>query len=96
MTETEEFTPLGDRVLLKRMEVNQVKGGIIMPETHEGKQVQYMVIAVAPNETDISVGDEVIAVPDGAKKIHVKGHGKCEVVETRRIMAIVNYKEEVA
>jgi co-chaperonin GroES (HSP10) len=91
MTETEEFTPLGDRLLLKRMEVNHIKGGIIIPETHEGKQLQYMVIAKAPHITDVQVGDEVLAVPDGGQKVKINGHGTCEIIEKRRIMGVIQY-----
>lgn len=85
------FKPLGERVLLKRMEVNHIKGGILLPESHEGKQLQYMVIASSDCINDINVGDEVLAVPDGAQKIEVDGHGKCEIVERRRIMGVIQY-----
>jgi len=89
MTNTEVFKPLGERVLLKRLESNYEKGGILLPETHEGKQLQYLVIAKNDRVDGVEVGDTVIAVPDGGQKIKINGHGECEIIESRRIMGVL-------
>ena len=61
--------PLGNRVLVKRSEEKQSRGGILLPETAKEKPRQGEVIAVGPGRTDesgkqtpvaLSVGDEVL------------------------------------
>ena len=43
--------PLGDRVLLKRIEAEeQVKGGIIIPDTAKEKPLEAKVVAVGPGK----------------------------------------------
>ena len=86
--EANTFLPVGDRLLLKRVE-EKIKGGIIIPEVHEGKRITYEVLAVSEKEEDIKVGDKVVAVPDGAQKIFMNGHGTCEIIEKRRIFGVI-------
>jgi chaperonin GroES len=62
--------PLGDRVLVKRMEEDEVvKGGIIIPDTAKEKPQRGEVIAVGPGARDeegkfipmnVKKGDEVL------------------------------------
>src|SRR5919109_4153987 len=64
------FRPLGDRVLVKRVEEEEkTKGGIIIPDTAQEKPMQGEVIAVGPgarDETgkiqplDVKAGDHVL------------------------------------
>lgn len=77
MTQTKErntmqnttFTPLGNRVLVKRLEAEETKGGIILPETAKKKQEQAEVIAIGAGKKDkqgntlpipVKVGDIVL------------------------------------
>ncbi|MEX1012673.1 MAG: co-chaperone GroES [Waddliaceae bacterium] len=47
------FKPLGNRVLLQRLEPEQtLKGGIILPDTAKKKQEKAKVIAIGPGKTD--------------------------------------------
>ena len=47
------FRPLGDRVLVKRVEEEQkTKGGIIIPDTAKEKPQEGQVIAVGPGARD--------------------------------------------
>ncbi len=65
-----KFRPLGDRVLVRRVEEEaKTKGGIIIPDTAKEKPQQGEVIAVGPgarNEAgqvvplDVQVGDTVL------------------------------------
>ena len=49
------FRPLGDRVLVKRVEEEQkTKGGIIIPDTAKEKPQEGEVIAVGPGARDES------------------------------------------
>ena len=64
------FRPLGDRVLVKRVEEEEkTKGGIIIPDTAKEKPMQGEVLAVGPGvrdekgqlvPLDVRVGDRVL------------------------------------
>ena len=64
------FRPLGDRVLIKRVEEEQkTKGGIIIPDTVKEKPQEGEVIAVGPgvrddhgkiNALDVKKGDRIL------------------------------------
>ena len=64
------FRPLGDRVLVKRVEEEEkTKGGIIIPDTAKEKPQEGEVIAVGPGARDesgklqpldVSVGDRIL------------------------------------
>lgn len=73
MTQTKTKTklrPLGNRVLVQRLEEEeQLKGGIILPDTAKKKQEQAKVIAVGPGSKDkegqsismpVSAGDTIL------------------------------------
>jgi len=75
MTQTKEATtsklrPLGNRVLMRRLEAEDtLKGGIILPDSAKQKQEQAEVIAVGPGKKDkdgklelapVKVGDIVL------------------------------------
>jgi chaperonin GroES len=50
---TTSFTPLHDRVLVKRVEVEEMtSGGIIIPDTAKEKPIEAEVIAVGPGARD--------------------------------------------
>ena len=64
------FRPLGDRVLVKRVEEeSKTKGGIIIPDTAKEKPQEGEIVAVGPgarddagkvNPLDVKVGDKVL------------------------------------
>jgi len=64
------FRPLGDRVLVKRVEEeSKTKGGIIIPDTAKEKPQEGEVLAVGPGarddagnriEPDVKVGDRIL------------------------------------
>ena len=64
------FRPLGDRVVIKRVEEEQkTKGGIIIPDTAKEKPQEGEVLAVGPGardesgkriEPDVKVGDRIL------------------------------------
>lgn len=65
----EKFKPLGDRVLVKRVEVQEkTAGGLYIPETAKEKMQEAQVLAVGPGKVDknglsvkpaVKVGDHV-------------------------------------
>ena len=66
----EGFTPLHDRVMLRRIEAEEkTSGGIIIPDTAKEKPVEAEVMAVGPGARDemgrivpldVTVGDRVL------------------------------------
>ena len=69
MSATQHIQPLGDRVLIKRLEKKVSKGGIILPDTAKEKPRQGEVLAVGPGKRDekgelkkmsVTVGDQVL------------------------------------
>jgi len=49
-----KFKPLGDRVLLKPIEEEEKKGGIIIPDTAKEKPQKGEVVAIGPGKKDDS------------------------------------------
>ena len=64
------FRPLGDRVLVKRVEEeSKTKGGIIIPDTAKGKPLEGEVVSVGPgacddkgvvNALELKAGDRIL------------------------------------
>ncbi|WP_343684713.1 co-chaperone GroES [Asticcacaulis sp.] len=77
------FRPLGDRVLVKRVEEEaKTKGGIIIPDTAKEKPQEGEVVAVGPgarNEKgeqvalDVKVGDRVLFGKWGGTEVKLNG-----------------------
>lgn len=58
---TTALRPLGNRVLLKRLEAKETIGGILLPETAKKKQEQAQVIAVGTGKKDAN--GQIIPIP---------------------------------
>ena len=77
------FRPLGDRVLVRRVEEEEkTKGGIIIPDTAKEKPQQGEVIAVGPggrDETgklipiDVKTGDRVLFAKWSGTEVKIDG-----------------------
>lgn len=61
--------PLGNRVLIKRSEAKQTKGGILLPESSKEKPKEGEVVAVGPGKVDdagklkkldVKIGDRIL------------------------------------
>ena len=75
--------PLQDRILIKRLdEEEQIKGGIIIPDTAKEKPQEAEVIAVGPGKLDdngkraamdVSVGDKVLVGKYSGSDIKIDG-----------------------
>ncbi|RKZ00892.1 MAG: co-chaperone GroES [Candidatus Hydrothermota bacterium] len=75
--------PLADRVLVKRIEEEEVrKGGIIIPDTAKEKPQKGEVIAVGPGRLDekgnrvpmeVKVGDKVIFSKYAGSEVKIEG-----------------------
>ncbi|ESQ77134.1 co-chaperone GroES [Asticcacaulis sp. AC402] len=77
------FRPLGDRVLVKRVEEEaKTKGGIIIPDTAKEKPQEGEIVAVGPgarNEKgeqvalDVKAGDRVLFGKWGGTEVKIDG-----------------------
>ncbi len=78
-----KFRPLGDRVLVKRVEEEQkTKGGIIIPDTAKEKPQEGEVIAVGPGardedgkyiQPDVKAGDKILFGKWSGNEVKVDG-----------------------
>lgn len=70
------FRPLGDRVLVKRVEEEQkTKGGIIIPDTAKEKPQEGEVVAVGPGARDDSGKVQPLDVKAGDRILFGKWSG---------------------
>ena len=70
------FRPLGDRVLVKRVEEeSKTKGGIIIPDTAKEKPQEGEVIAVGPGARDESGKVQPLELKKGDKILFGKWSG---------------------
>jgi chaperonin GroES len=71
-----KITPLGDRVLVKQVdEDEQVKGGIIIPDSAKEKPQEAEVVALGTGKKDDSGNDVVFQVKKGDKVLISKYGG---------------------
>ncbi len=91
--------PLHDRVLIKRIEEEeQVRGGIIIPDTAKEKPQEAEVVAVGPGKVDddgdrlpmdVSVGDRVLVGKYSGSEIKIDGDDYV-ILREDEILAVVN------
>ncbi len=71
-----KFRPLGDRVLVKRVEEeSKTKGGIIIPDTAKEKPQEGEVVAVGPGARDDSGKVQPLELKAGDKILFGKWSG---------------------
>ena len=90
--------PLGDRVLLESLEVSeQVKGGIVIPDSAKEKPQEYKVVALGTGKTDdkgkkiafdVKVGDLVLTNKYGGTEVKVE-EKEYKLVSAEDILAVL-------
>ncbi len=98
-TEMSQIKPLGNRVLLKRIEEDeQVKGGIIIPDTAKEKPQEAEVVALgtgkkgedgSDHKFSVAVGDRVLTSKYGGTEVKL-GDVDYILVDEDDILAIVS------
>ncbi|CAA6803255.1 MAG: Heat shock protein 60 family co-chaperone GroES [uncultured Campylobacterales bacterium] len=84
------FTPLGKRVLIKRVdEETKTAGGIILPDNAKEKPLSGKVEAVSSEITDINKGDEVVFGKYTGTEITLSGT-EYLVLELKDILGVLN------
>lgn len=101
MTKVVNFTPLKDRVLIKRRDQNERSpGGIIIPDTAKEKPMEGDVLAVGSGIRDekgvlhpleIKVGDCVLFAKWGGTEVKLDGEDYI-ILKESDILGIVNSK----
>ena len=91
--------PLHDRVLIKRIEEEeQVRGGIIIPDTAKEKPQEAEVVAVGPGKlqddgsrqpVDTSIGDRVLVGKYSGSEIKIDGNDYV-ILREDEILAVVS------
>jgi chaperonin GroES len=94
-----KLRPLGDRVVIKRVEQEEkTKGGIIIPDTAKEKPVEAEVIAVGPGKAlkdgkirpvEVKQGDRVLIGKWSGTEIKLEG-AEHVIVREEDILAVVN------
>ena len=90
--------PLGDRVLLEiRENTEQMKGGILIPDSAKEKPQEYTVIALGTGKKDdngnvipfdVKVGDIVLTSRHGGTEVKVDGN-EYKIVNQDDILAVI-------
>jgi chaperonin GroES len=91
-----KLQPLGDRVVVKPMEGEEVtKGGIILPDTAKEKPQEGKVLAIGPGRLsedgkriamEVKVGDVVLYVKYGGTEVKIDGE-ELMILNERDILA---------
>ncbi len=90
--------PLSDRILIRRMEEQEVKrGGIIIPDTAKEKPQQAEVVAVGPGRfedgkripPEVKKGDKVLIGRYGGTEVKLEG-GDFLIISESEILAIID------
>jgi len=93
-----KIKPLGNRVVLEQMESSeQIKGGIVIPDTAKEKPQEYKVIAVGPGKVDdngkkipmdIKAGDVVLTSKYGGTEVKYDDK-EYKIISADDILAII-------
>ena len=99
------FRPLGDRVLVKRVEEeSKTKGGIIIPDTAKEKPQEGEVVAVGPGARDdsgkviamdVKPGDRILFGKWSGTEVRVDGED-LRIMKESDILGIVEGKTKTA
>ena len=93
------ITPLGTRVLVKRIELDEQKseGGIFLPDTAKEKPQEAEVVSLGNGKNDegeiiefsVSVGDKVLISKYGGTEVKIGGD-ECVLVNESDILGIIS------
>ena len=92
------FKPLGNRVMVRRLEAQEVlKGGIILPDTAKKKQEQAEIVAIGTGKKDkngnlipmtVNVGDVILMEKYSGQEVIIDGEDYI-IIRADELIAIV-------
>ena len=81
--------PLGDRVVVKRIEEEpKTKGGIVLPDTAKEKPQKGKVSAVGTGRLEVKEGDIVVFAKYGGTEIEIDGE-EYVILSERDLLAVL-------
>lgn len=92
-----KLKPLGSRVLARRKEAEEMRGGIILPDSAQQKQETAIVLAVGPGKTDkdgkqepmpVKVGDAILMDKYSGQEVSINDE-EFIIVKAEDIIAII-------
>ena len=100
-----QFRPLGDRVLVRRIEEeSKTKGGIIIPDTAKEKPQEGEVVAVGPGgrdedgeriEMDLKAGDRILFGKWSGTEVKIDGEDLI-IMKESDVLGILEGREQLA
>lgn len=85
-----QLKPLGARLLVKRMDAQTTKGGIILPESAQEKPKQGTVIAVGDqNPENIQAGNQIYFSPYGGSEVKHLGEEGYLILPIDEVLCVV-------
>ena len=97
-SKTPKFQPLGNRVLVRRLELEEkLKGGILLPDSAKKKQEQAEIIAVGTGKKDkegktiampVKIGDIVLMEKYSGQEVTIDDH-EYVIVKADELIAVV-------
>lgn len=90
--------PLGNRVLIKRVEAKAMKGTILLPDSAREKPKQGEIIAIGPGKYDeqghlqslhVKVGDQVLFSSYAGSEVKMEEEGEHLILSEEDILGIV-------
>jgi chaperonin GroES len=96
--ETPKLRPLGNRVLVRRLEADEkLKGGIILPDTAKKKQEQAEVVAIGTGKKDkngnlvpmpVKIGDVILMEKYSGQEVTLESH-EYTILRAEDLIAII-------
>jgi len=93
-----KFKPLGSRILVKRVEAQSTKGGILLPESAKEKPRQGEVVAVGPGKYDdqgklepmnLKIGDQVLFGSYAGTEVKTGEEGEFLILTEEEVLGIL-------
>lgn len=93
-----KLQPLGNRVLIKRIEAKTTKGGILLPDSAREKPRQGEVLAVGPGTYDeqghlqplhVKVGDQILFSSYAGSEVKTDEEGEYLILSEEEILGLV-------
>lgn len=90
--------PLGNRVLIKRIEAKTSKGGILLPDSAKEKPRQGEVLAAGPGKCDdqgrlqpldVKVGDQILFSSYAGSEVKTEEEGEYLILSEEEILGVV-------